>query len=168
MWRAYWYRASHCLRQCLWFCLIAFRHRRASPSRQNQWRTALADWPGEKIPSPAESQQQVVAPASTKVKPPVCSYYTRPVTNVMPAKQVSLVEVYHLIKGDAFASCNKYTPQHTGCKGCPEIQGTAFWLRDLLRHILKTKWCQLAKAFWVACGGLWPCARPHRFEGSTA
>lgn len=55
--------------------------------------------------SSAESQQQVVAPASTKVKPPVFSYYTRPVTNVIPAKQVSLVEVYHLIKGDAFASC---------------------------------------------------------------
>lgn len=55
--------------------------------------------------SPAGKQQRVVAPVRPKAKPPLFSYFTKPVTNVLPAKQVSLVEVYHIIKGDAFASC---------------------------------------------------------------
>jgi hypothetical protein len=41
------------------------------------------------------------------IKPiaPVFSYFERPVTNVTPSRQVSLLEVYQIIKGNEFALC---------------------------------------------------------------
>jgi hypothetical protein len=53
----------------------------------------------------AESQPSVALPEIVKPAPPVFSYFSKPVTNVTPSRQASLVEVYHLIKGNEFASC---------------------------------------------------------------
>lgn len=45
--------------------------------------------------------------AAPKLPPPVFSYFKAPVTNVIPSAQVSLVDVYHKISGNAFAACTK-------------------------------------------------------------
>ncbi|NLO71053.1 MAG: VirE protein, partial [Porphyromonadaceae bacterium] len=47
-----------------------------------------------------ELEQEIAKPA-----PPVFSYFNKPVTNVIPSRQASLIEVYNLIKGNEFASC---------------------------------------------------------------
>lgn len=59
----------------------------------------------EKTPYSPNAGQQQVEYAQPKVKPPTFSYFTKPVSNVLPSKEVTLLEVYKLIKGDAFASC---------------------------------------------------------------
>ena len=59
----------------------------------------------EKTPYSPNAGQQQVEYAQPKVKPPIFSYFTKPVSNVLPSKEVTLLEVYKLIKGDAFASC---------------------------------------------------------------
>jgi len=53
----------------------------------------------------AVSQPQLALPAMAKTAPPVFSYFNKPVTNVIPSRQATLVEVYNLIKGDEFALC---------------------------------------------------------------
>lgn len=55
--------------------------------------------------SPAISQQQVVALISAKVKIPSFSYFTKPVSNVLPARDITITEVYQLIKGKSFLFC---------------------------------------------------------------
>lgn len=56
----------------------------------------------EKTPySPNAGQQQVYV--RPKVKPPSFSYFNKPVSNVNPSREVTLLEVYQLIKGDTFA-----------------------------------------------------------------
>lgn len=52
-----------------------------------------------------ETQPAVALPEIVKPAPPVFSYFNKPVTNTIPSRQVSLIEVYHLIKGNDFASC---------------------------------------------------------------
>lgn len=37
-----------------------------------------------------------------EIKPPVFSYFNKPITNIIPKKEISLVEVYQLIKGINF------------------------------------------------------------------
>lgn len=55
------------------------------------------------------NQEEVVftepEPEIVKPKPPVFSYYKKPVTNVIPTKEITLIEVYNLIQGNEFASC---------------------------------------------------------------
>lgn len=60
-------------------------------------KTDLYDW--------EESQPSVALPEITKPAPPVFSYFNKPVTNVIPSRQASLVEVYKLIKGSNFVEC---------------------------------------------------------------
>lgn len=52
-----------------------------------------------------ETQPAVAIPEIQKPTPPVFSYFKKPVSNVKPSRQVSLIEVYHLIKGNDFATC---------------------------------------------------------------
>ena len=52
-----------------------------------------------------ESQPQVVAPEPVKLKAPLFSFYTKPVTNINPTRDIDLVEAYSIIKGDSFATC---------------------------------------------------------------
>lgn len=52
-----------------------------------------------------QGPQHVVAPVSPKVETPVFSYFRKPVSNTLPARQVSLVDVFQMIKGDTFAAC---------------------------------------------------------------
>lgn len=40
-----------------------------------------------------------------KPKPPVFSFFQKPVSNIIPTKEITLVEVYNLIKGNDFAKC---------------------------------------------------------------
>jgi hypothetical protein len=40
-----------------------------------------------------------------KQQAPVFSYFRAPVTNIIPSAQVSLMEVYHKIRGNAFSAC---------------------------------------------------------------
>ena len=40
----------------------------------------------------------------TVIKSPVFSYFTKPVSNIIPARKVTLLEVYNLIKGKEFVS----------------------------------------------------------------
>lgn len=54
-----------------------------------------------------ETQPAVAIPEIQKPIPPVFSYFKKPVSNVKPSRQVSLIEVYHLIKGNDFASCTR-------------------------------------------------------------
>src|SRR5688500_2771799 len=44
-----------------------------------------------------------IQPIRDIATPPVCSYFAKPITNTLPERPVTLVEVYKLIKGDAFA-----------------------------------------------------------------
>lgn len=53
----------------------------------------------------AETQPAVDLPEIQKPTPPIFSYFKKPVSNVKPSRQVSLIEVYHLIKGNDFATC---------------------------------------------------------------
>ena len=53
----------------------------------------------------AESQPTVALPEVVKPAAPVFSYFNKPVTNTIPSRQASLVEVYNLIKGNEFTSC---------------------------------------------------------------
>ena len=43
-----------------------------------------------------ETQPAVAIPEIQKPTPPVFSYFKKPVSNVKPSRQVSLIEVYHL------------------------------------------------------------------------
>ncbi len=43
-------------------------------------------------------------PEIVKPKAPVFSYYKKPVTNVVPTKEITLIEVYNLIQGNEYAS----------------------------------------------------------------
>ena len=52
-----------------------------------------------------ESKPTVVVQEIKKPTPPVFSYFQKPVTNIKPTRQVSLIEVYHLIKVNDFATC---------------------------------------------------------------
>ncbi len=52
-----------------------------------------------------ELQPTVEFPDTKAQASPVFSYFQKPVTNIIPNRQASLVEVFHLIKGDDFASC---------------------------------------------------------------
>jgi len=55
------------------------------------------------------NQEEVVftepEPKIIKPKPPVFSYYKKPVTNVVPTKEITLIEVCNLIQGNEFATC---------------------------------------------------------------
>lgn len=55
------------------------------------------------------NQEEVIftepEPEIIKPKPPVFSYYKKPVTNVAPTKEITLIEVYNLIQGNEFATC---------------------------------------------------------------
>jgi len=55
------------------------------------------------------NQEEVVftepEPKIIKPKPPVFSYYKKPVTNVVPTKEITLIEVCSLIQGNEFATC---------------------------------------------------------------
>lgn len=51
------------------------------------------------------TQPQVVAPEPIKPKPPLFSYYSKPVTNINPTRDIDLIEAFSMIKGDAFAPC---------------------------------------------------------------
>lgn len=55
--------------------------------------------------SQEDSQPQVVAPEPVKPKAPLFSFYTKPVTNINPTRDIDLVEAYSIIKGDSFATC---------------------------------------------------------------
>lgn len=44
-------------------------------------------------------------PEIQKPTPPVFSYFKKPVSNIIPSRNISLIEVYALIKGNDFASC---------------------------------------------------------------
>lgn len=44
-------------------------------------------------------------PEIIKPKPPVFSYYKKPISNIKPTKVINLVEVYNLIQGNDFATC---------------------------------------------------------------
>lgn len=52
-----------------------------------------------------ELQPKVALPEIAKPTPPIFSYFKKPVSNIIPSRQASLVEVYSLIKGDEFAAC---------------------------------------------------------------
>lgn len=52
-----------------------------------------------------EVEFEFAEPVIQKPASPTFSYFTKPISNVTPNKQVSLIEVYHLIKGNDFASC---------------------------------------------------------------
>lgn len=52
-----------------------------------------------------ELQPAVDFPEIATQASPVFSYFQKPVTNIIPNRQASLVEVFHLIKGDDFATC---------------------------------------------------------------
>lgn len=52
-----------------------------------------------------EWQPAVALPEIVKPAPPIFSYFNKPVTNIIPSRQASLVEVYALIQGKEFASC---------------------------------------------------------------
>ena len=52
-----------------------------------------------------ESLSEVEIPEIIKPIAPVFSYFEKPVTNVNPSRQVSLLEVYQIIKGNEFALC---------------------------------------------------------------
>jgi hypothetical protein len=49
-----------------------------------------------------QNKHQAAPPSGKKPDSNVFSYFNRPVSNVVPARQVSLAEVYHLVKGDSF------------------------------------------------------------------
>lgn len=55
------------------------------------------------------NQEEVIftepEPEIIKPKPAVFSYYKKPVTNVAPTKEITLIEVYNLIQGNEFATC---------------------------------------------------------------
>jgi len=50
-------------------------------------------------------QPEVALPEPNKPSSPIFSYFSKPVSNVVPQREISLVEVYQLIKGNDFASC---------------------------------------------------------------
>lgn len=52
----------------------------------------------------AESQPAIALHEIVKATAPVFSYFNKPVTNVTPTREVTLVEVYHLIRGKEFSS----------------------------------------------------------------
>ena len=51
-----------------------------------------------------EWQPAVALPEIAKPAPPVFSYFNKPVSNIIPRRQASLVEVYNLVKGNDFAA----------------------------------------------------------------
>lgn len=63
-----------------------------------------------------EEETKVEVPEIIKPSPPVFSYFQKPVTNTKPTGQVSLVEVYHLIKGNDFATCTSTLRQMSEAK----------------------------------------------------
>ncbi len=54
----------------------------------------------DKIIAPAASQPQPI-----KIPIPVFSYFKAPVTNTVPHREINLLQVYHLLQGNAFAEC---------------------------------------------------------------
>lgn len=52
-----------------------------------------------------ELQPTVEFPETLTQASPVFSYFQRPITNIVPNRQASLVEVFHLIRGTDFATC---------------------------------------------------------------
>src|SRR5690606_7590702 len=48
---------------------------------------------------------EVALPESNNPSSPIFSYFSQPVSNVVPQREISLVEVYQLIKGNNFALC---------------------------------------------------------------
>jgi len=53
----------------------------------------------------SKPQLKIDAVESVKPKPPICSYFSKPVSNIYPTKKVSLIDLYYLIIGDDFAQC---------------------------------------------------------------
>lgn len=54
----------------------------------------------EQITQPLVATREIIRPSS-----PTFSYFSKPVSNITPSRQVSIVEVYRLIKSNEFASC---------------------------------------------------------------
>ena len=54
--------------------------------------------------SPAKEEPEKRSVNKPKIRIPQCSYFNRPVSNIIPAKTVNLKEIYHLIKGDSFSN----------------------------------------------------------------
>lgn len=52
-----------------------------------------------------EVVSEITTPTLIKPKAPLFSYFQKPVTNIKPIREVSLVEVYTMVKGNEFASC---------------------------------------------------------------
>lgn len=52
-----------------------------------------------------EVVSEITTPTFIKPKAPLFSYFQKPVTNIKPTREVSLVEVYSMVKGSEFASC---------------------------------------------------------------
>lgn len=53
--------------------------------------------------SPAKKEPEKRSLNKPKIRIPMCSYFNRPVSNIIPAKTVNLKEIYHLIKSDSFS-----------------------------------------------------------------
>ena len=49
--------------------------------------------------------KELIPEEPVKPKPPKFSYFRKPITNIKPDKEISLIDVYKLIKGDEFAAC---------------------------------------------------------------
>lgn len=49
-----------------------------------------------------EDNWEPLYPLVKEIKPPIFSYFNKPITNIIPKKEISLVEVYQLIKGNTF------------------------------------------------------------------
>jgi hypothetical protein len=48
-----------------------------------------------------------VDPESPAIAMPTFSYFTMPITNTLPSKEVSLLDVYELIKGEFYTDCTQ-------------------------------------------------------------
>ena len=51
-----------------------------------------------------QSEVKIETP-KVKPTPPVFSYFQKPVTNIVPTKEINLIAVYNLIQGNTFARC---------------------------------------------------------------
>lgn len=52
-----------------------------------------------------EKEKEFVPEEPVKPKQPIFSYFRKPITNIKPDKEISLIDVYTLIKGNDFATC---------------------------------------------------------------
>ncbi|HLW33236.1 MAG TPA: BT4734/BF3469 family protein [Aequorivita sp.] len=71
---------------------------------------------------PPEIELPEIAPPPS----PVFSYFEKPVTNIVPKRQASLVEVFHLIKGNDFASCTSTLRKIQDTKEARKYKATQF------------------------------------------